>query len=297
MSETQTVDLTGEAAGPLLRRPSRPFYWSIRRELWENRLVLWAPAGAGALVAFTYLFRAFAIPELLAKPGDSIMTQYAACAFLVLGASLLVSYVFAVSALHGERRDGSILFWKSLPVSDTVTVLAKAAVPIVVLPLLAFALIVGINLAMLAWGTVVTLGSGLAPFAMWSRLELPFMWLVLAYTLPFLALWHAPMFAWLLLVSGWAKRMPLVWAVAPFVALGAVERLTTNSHLVPKLLGDRLMGGMARAFTIDGRRTLGGMADINLARTYGDPGLWIGLLVAAGLLFAAIRLRRARGPI
>ena len=56
---------------------------------------------------------------------------------------------YCLDALYGERRDRSILFWKSLPVSDLTTVLSKASIPIVVLPLLTFAVTVATQLIML----------------------------------------------------------------------------------------------------------------------------------------------------
>ena len=63
--------------------------------------------------------------------------------------AFLVGVFYCLDALHGERRDRSILFWKSLPVSDLTTVLAKASVPCRVLPPRAFALALATQLMLL----------------------------------------------------------------------------------------------------------------------------------------------------
>ena len=79
---------------------------------------------------------------------------------LIMGTSLLIALFYSVDALYGERRDRSILFWKSAPVSDLITVLSKAAIPIVILPLLAFAITVLTQSIMLMISSAVLLGSG-----------------------------------------------------------------------------------------------------------------------------------------
>ena len=122
---------------------------------------------------------------------------------------------------------------------------------------------------------------------------------MLAYGLAFMALWYAPIFGWLLLVSAWARRVPFVWAVAPLAALAVIEHLAFSGHTAPNPLEHRLTGGFTGAFSVDslGGKPVSSLADLDPARLYGQPGVWIGLMVAAVFLFAAIRLRRSRGPI
>ena len=90
---------------------------------------------------------------------------------------------YCLDALHGERRDRSILFWKSLPVSDLTTVLSKASIPLVILPLLTFAITVATQLIMLLLSSAVLLASGLSVATLWTQLSLFQMSLMLLYHL------------------------------------------------------------------------------------------------------------------
>lgn len=217
-------------------RKVRPFYWSVRRELWEHPAIYLAPAAAGAvgllgfLVSTPWLARsvAGAVPK-----NDGLMMPYVFTALAVMMIGFLVSIFYCLSALNGERRDRSIQFWKSLPVSDRTTVLAKMAVPMVAAPMAVLAVILGAQFVMLVFSTVVVLLNGVDPGRLWARVDLRLMWTVLPYGLLVNALWMAPVYAWLLLISGWAKRMAIVWALAPPLGLALFERLAFNStHVI-----------------------------------------------------------------
>src|SRR5688500_17749162 len=114
---------------------------------------------------------------------------------------MFVALIYSLDALHGERRDRSILFWKSLPVSDRTTVLAKAAIPLVVLPVLVAAIVGATQLSMLLVSTVALLADVSSLSAVWGRLPLLRLWLAVAYALVASTLWLSPLYAWLLLVS------------------------------------------------------------------------------------------------
>lgn len=301
--------MSAEAQAPARR--VRPFYWSVRRELWENRGVFGAPLIAAAVVLVPYLFMATRLPRALDRlenPANAkafkqaaamMEAPFSAAAAFVLLASIGVAVFYSLAALQAERRDRSILFWKSLPVSDLVTVLSKAVVPIVILPLVALAVIYAVQLLMLAFGTLVVVAHGLDPRAFWDRTPFPFMWLILLLGLPYGGLWLAPVYAWFILVSAWAKRLALLWAVAPAVALPLVEHLTLGTHHVSRFLAHRLGGAYGASFSTDGKGKVpvDGVEDIDLVRLLTDPDLWGGLIVAALLLAAAVRLRRSREPI
>lgn len=293
-------------ATPTALTPTRPFYWSLRRELWEHRAIYVAPLAVAAFAVFVHFASALIMSDaerldLLADPARAraFRTPYDAVIGVTVVTALLVGALYSLDALYGERRDRSILFWKSLPVSDVTTVLAKAAVPLVVLPLTAFALAVCATLVMLGLQTLVWALDGFDPRDLWARLDLPLLWLFLAYGLPFMVLWYAPLYAWLLLVSAWSRRMPFLWGAAPLVAALIVEHTAlhqTSAHwMVERYLG----GGVIQPYTIggDGERWIERLSQLEPARLYALPGLWIGLVVAAGFLFAAVRLRRARGSI
>lgn len=116
------------------------------------------------------------------------------------------------------------------------------------------------------------------------------------YGLTVHALWFAPVYAFLLLVSAWAKRTPLLWAVLPFFVAGAMERLLFDSKLVASLLKYRFIGAMSLAFE-NGGHNLEHISQLSPLRFLTSAGLWAGLVFAALCLAAAVRLRRDREPI
>ncbi|WP_369060860.1 hypothetical protein ABOZ73_03810 [Caulobacter sp. 73W] len=281
----------------------RPFYWSLKRELWEHRAIWVAPAAVAALVLLGFVLGSFGLPNRVhrAEAGgstSSLMLPYAvACAGAFIAAALSGAY-YCLTCLQGERRDRSILFWKSLPVSDRIAVLAKAAVPMVVQPLAVFAVAVSAHLAMLAWGTIAMLVWNNNPGPLWVHGFPGFMWTAMAISLPYMALWHAPVIAWLMLVSAWARRATFLWAVIPPVMLGVLERMVFDTSHFFSFLNTRLMGGLAHAVSIGGQgeTPLRGLQDIAVARMIADPNLWIGLVLAALLFEGAVRMRRLREP-
>jgi ABC-2 type transport system permease protein len=286
--------------------PTRPLYWSVRREVWENRSISLAPLAAAAVFLLGFAFSTFGLPDrrrgvLLLEPAQqraAIEKPYDVAAMMIMVTAILVGVFYCLDALHGERRDRSILFWKSLPVSDLTAVLAKASIPLAVLPLLTFAITLATQLAMLLLSTAILLVNGLPP-ATWRQLPLLESSLVQLYGLVVLALWHAPIYGWLLLVSGWARRATVLWAVLPPLALVAVEKAALDTSHVASFLGYRLVGGVARAFAFGPRGgvPVESLAQLTPGRFLTSPGLWLGLLAAAAFLAAATRLRRHREPI
>src|SRR6202453_2511292 len=137
-------------AVPAVIPAGRRFYWSVRREFWENRSLYLAPLAVAALFLVGFLISAIHPPAQMgaAMALDPVRHQelveqpYTFAAFVFMATTLIVSIFYCLDALYGERRDRSILFWKSLPVSDLTTVLSKAAIPLVLLPLLTWAITV-----------------------------------------------------------------------------------------------------------------------------------------------------------
>jgi ABC-2 type transport system permease protein len=228
--------------------------------------------------------------ELLAQPYDF-------AALLIMGTTFIVALFYCLEALHGERRDRSILFWKSLPVSDRMTVISKAAIPLVVLPLLTFAITVLTQATMLLINGVVLMGNGLSVATLWAQLSLPQTWLMLLYHLVAIhALWYAPIFGWLLLVSAWARRLAIIWASLPLLAIALVEKIAFNTSHFAAMLGDRIGGG-AEAVTMPGGSPMDSMTQLTPGHFLASAGLWIGLAMTAAFLAGAVRLRRSQGPI
>ena len=151
---------------------------------------------------------------------------------------------------------------------------------------------------MLLLSTAVLLGSGLNVATLWTQLSFVQMSLLLLYHLLTVhALWHAPIYGWMLLVSGWARRATFLWAVLPFLAITALEKIAFSSSHFASMLKYRFMGFAVEAFAFDAHRTIDSLAQLTPGKFLSTPGLWIGLVVAAILIAAAVRLRRNREPI
>jgi len=292
-------------AAPAALSPTRPMYWSLRRELWENPSIYIGPLAVAGVFLFAFVFRIFHLPENMRaaaaldpmKQHEAIAQPYDAAAALIMGAALIVALFYCLDALYGERRDRSILFWKSLPVSDLTTVLVKASVPVLILPLLAFAITVATQSIMLLLSTAVLLVSGQSVAMFWARLSFFQMSFLLLYHLVTVhGLWWAPFFGWMLLVSAWARRVPFLWAFLPPLAIGYLEKIAFNTTHFVSMLQQRFAGGM-EALSVPGTMPMNPMAQLTPGRFLISPGLWIGLAITAAFLAAAVRLRRYQGPI
>jgi ABC-2 type transport system permease protein len=284
-----------------LMRAAGPMYWSIRRELWENRSIYLAPLIAAVVFLFGFLIQMI---NLRRHVGNTILvfrqqmeSPYDTAALLIMGVAFLVGIFYTLDALYGERRDRSILFWKSLPVSDVTTVLSKLLIPMAILPLLSFVITIATHFAMLALSGVVLIGTGVNVATLWGHLSfLHFSGMLLYHLVTVHGLWYAPMYGWLLLVSAWAPRAPFLWAFLPPFVIWGVEKLAFNTSYFLAMLQHRLMGPQSSTAPASGS-LMDAMAAHSLGEFLSTPGLWIGLAIAVAFLVAAVRLRRYRGPI
>ena len=296
-----------QAITPAAMSATWPLYWSVRRELWENRSIYIAPLIVAAFQVIGFAISTIGLADrrravLLLDPAHqraAIEQPYDLAAMMMIFIVFIVGVFYCLDALHGERRDRSILFWKSLPVSDLTTVLSKVTIPLVVLPLVSFAITVCVQLIMLLETSVVLIFHGMSPATTWANVPVFQNWLVLLYGLVALALWHAPIYGWLLLVSGWARRATFLWAVLPVIAIQIFEKITFGTSYFGSFVKHRLFGFAPDAFDFQGRGhpTISSLAQLTPGRYLSSPSLWIGLLFAAAFLAAAVRLRRYRGPL
>jgi ABC-2 type transport system permease protein len=286
------------------RSETRPIVWSVRRELWENRSIYVAPLAVAVFFLFGFMTTTIGMPGrrsavLLLDPAQQrakIGEPYDAAAAFLGVTAMIVGIFYCLDALHGERRDRSILFWKSMPVSDRTTVLSKATIPLLVLPLIIFAMIVATQFLMLLWSSVLLLPSGLAATT-WTRFNLFQQSLILLYGVIAATLWHAPIYGWLLMISSWAGRATFLWAFLPLFAIGALEKIVFNSSHFASLMLYRFVGYVAIAFAVRKGGRIDSLSQLTPGRFSSTPGLWIGLAFAAIFLAAAVRLRRYREPI
>jgi len=287
---------------------SRGLYWSVRRELWENRSIYLGPLAVGGVVVIGFLIALVSLPGKIRAASalgegelrEVVEQPFLIAALMLMAIEMFVAVFYSLDALYGERRDRSVLFWKSMPVSDLTTVLAKASIPILLLPLVTWFVTVAAQAVMLLVSSAVLAASGMSAATVWTHVPLlETSWINFAHLVALHGIWYAPLYAWLLLVSAWATRAPFLWAVLPPVAVGIFERIAFGSRHFATMLQTHFLGepssdntsGMTMEMSMDM------LAPPMLVHFLMSPGLWVGLLVTAIFLLGAVRLRRVRGPI
>jgi ABC-2 type transport system permease protein len=234
---------------------------------------------------------------------------------MVLG---IVLFFYLIGSLYDDRRDRSILFWKSLPVSDVQTVGSKIFAAAFIAPVIAWAAAILFHLlTMLLVGTFMSFHGINAFKLLWAtggaESIQPFkLWLCMLVAIPVNALWALPTYGWLMLVSAWARSKPFIWAVAtPFVAgaLMSWADMLTNLrlpetwmwfHVIPRSLLSVLpfsWGSHGDTFGYNfGRDRL--PVDLISFQSLGEVltsmNLWIGIAAGAAMIAGAVYLRRYR---
>ena len=320
--------------------------WLLRREFWEHKgSMFWAPAIVSALLVLlvggtmVYGMAVHGAPGIVhingqavssgafaaAMPAESraMVAKVASGMYIAAGSPLFLILTFVVffyclGALYDERRDRSILFWKSLPVSDGMTVLSKAITALCVAPVISIAFAVVASLALLLVGCVaMAIGGVHLGGTILTQPDLYLQPLRLAALLPVYVVWALPTIGWLLLVSCWARTKPFLWAVGvPLITLLLVKWI---SYTLENFSGSPL-NIMPLAQEIVARLLTGIVPGIWFSFTGGiPPGMhqnaqgpdvqvlfeaswmtlataqaWIGALCGAAMIFGAIRLRRWR---
>jgi ABC-2 type transport system permease protein len=281
------------------------FSWCVKREIWENRYIYLAPLAVAGAFLFGFLVSTLHSAQRISASGPTPLEQGAVfaqtfdfAALALMGTTFLVALFYSVEALYSERRDRSILFWKSLPVSDAITVLSKASLPILILPLLTFVITFVLQCLMLLVSGAIFLANGQT--AVLSHLALGMRWMGLfGHLVAGHGLYYAPIYGWLLLVSAWARRAPFLWAALPPLAIGIVEKILFNTSYFVAMLAQRINGGPdpfpdapSQAVSVDAMI----MMHSSLIEYLISPAFWIGLGLTAIFLWTAVRLRRYRGP-
>jgi ABC-2 type transport system permease protein len=297
------------AAAPAAREPGEVLLSLVRREFWEHRALWLAPLVVTALLALCAAIGRIHldVDDATRVQGEAQRVAVFTIIQWVLAMPLYVAAMFVVSfylldCLYAERKDRSILFWKSLPVSDGLTVCAKLLVALVVVPFGVFALALAAHLVFTAiLGARIALGS-LPPVLTWSSYE----WLrteaVMLLATLFAVLWYAPIAGYLLLVSAWVRRAPIQWATLPFVLGPVLEWIAFGTRYLLSFIDYRVNGiweilGVRRANIVSKHSlhpvgTALEVLDFRGALT--AVNLWLGLAVTAALVYAAIRIRRYR---
>lgn len=281
------------------------FLWSVRRELWEHRSLWLTPLAVAGFLLLAFAVAAGGHVEksgnLSALPAEKlqglVVLPFSIAASVIVLTAFVVAAFFCLDALNGERRDRSILFWKSMPVSDATTVLSKAFVPFAVSPAIAFAIALATQLILLGPASIFLKAMGVDVGPVLEKLPLPTMTLVMLYGLVVHSLWFAPVYA-LLLVASVAVRRPLLWVIVPAIVVQVLERIAFGTAYSGAFIKYRLMGAMTEAFAPEAAKgPITSLSQLDPIRFISSPGLWLGLLAAAVFLFIAIRLRRSKEPL
>lgn len=302
------------------------FVAQLKRELWEHPALYLVPAVIGAILIV--LAALMLLPGLgsdgsirliihgidagepgFAQAGVTVALLSFLPAFLL--PLVIVVTFYLVDCLSAERRDRSILFFKSLPVSDVTTVSSKLATALIVAPALAVGALIATQLVtlMISSAPIARMTGGLA--MLWNPSRLLSIWVFAAYSAFAFALWHAPWFCYLAAISAWAKRATLVWVSAPFLLL-IIERAIIGSDLLARTFAAHFNGfwstGFRHEFQIaigddEARALMEEMDPTTLASVWGwmnpvglltSPVLWLGLVVAGALAAVAVNVRRYR---
>lgn len=295
----------------------------IRREIWEHRALWIAPLTLAGVILVIALFGGVHfsndddfwfryqddhglsaeqrrhIAEQI-NPSDDVRRGIIAGVFTMLTMVQLVVlgivvFFYLLDTLLAERRDRSILFWKSLPISDGEVVTSKALTALVLAPL--FVLVVSAVTQVLFAG-IAAIRLGDLPFVPWDTMTWLKVQVVLLGFVPMVVLWYLPLAGYLLLVSVWARKNAFLWAVLPWVAILIIEGLITRSAHFAEFLGERF-GGFVAIMGLSGSRdfdadNLVGGAYHYIGRVFADWEIWVGAVAGIALIYLATRIRRLR---
>lgn len=281
----------------------------VLREYWENKSFQRAPLIIAGVILFSMIVGLFTAQTFMVRFGDelnfdadfSVLSQAdvselgmamkafqfgAILAPLTIGL-IFVLFFYALGSLYNERRDRSILFWKSMPVSDTQTVLSKVFSAFVVAPVLTAAVaVVSQIIGLMLLTLMVWFNGGSAWDLIWSHSSL-FSVILNDFTLVIvMALWMAPVLGWLWLVSAYAKRAAFLIAVFVPLGLMLIEGMIFHSARFASLIGEHF----SQIEPIVESAMINGHPFAALARS----GMWVGLIICALCVAGAIYIRRFR---
>lgn len=288
------------------------YSWLVRREFWENRAIWLVPVMIGFALTLAALFgrmdvAALTSPEQNRAVGGMALFAFGLTFFAVMS---IYSAWYLLDCLYADRKDRSVLFWKSLPISDTATVLAKLFTGLIAIPLVYF-IAADISTLLIAFIISVRVRSTFAS-ALWQPevwLQLQALWLYLIVTT---AIWYLPFAGWLVAVSAWAKRAVTLWSILPPLALYLAERWFFGTHLAGTVLRERALGYIPLAFHDMSDRTawVSTVIDddtittpgsvwrvLNPSGFFSSPATWAGVGVGVSFILVAIQLRARRTEI
>ena len=329
--------------------PTRTFQMLLRREFWEHKGgFLWAPLVAGAILLVLTLMGIGAGEVLLRKVPDRATINVEGGSFQVNGLDLsqltskmspselhefggvidaslymaaswpfivlaFVVFFYCLGSLYDDRRDRSVLFWKSLPISDRDTVLSKVASATLMAPAIAAVIaILTVFGSMVVYSFAVLLHGGNPVTMLWGPASPLKVSMHLLASIPVYALWALPTVGWLMLCSSWAKSKPFLWAIMIPIFAGIFVSWFDLMQLFDLETGWFWKNVVARSLLsvapgswfdaaqigdidVDGPQAVHSVLSLRtMYSVLATPQLWIGALAGVAMIFGAIRLRRWR---
>jgi ABC-2 type transport system permease protein len=296
----------------------------LKRELWEHRSIYVTPLVIALVVSIMSVTGHVAISAFdqvvdIAIVGASNLSEAErSSAITVLMVSVSVIFVLAMwiltifytlDSLYAERKDKSILFWRSIPVTDAETIVSKLITALIIIPLVTFVVLAATHLVVLAITSIwVSIRGGSAGFLIWQAAPFAANWTAILIFLLAMPLWLSPFIGWFLLVSAYTKRSPLLVAFLPIMLLPMLERIFVGTKMFTEAIFVRsgkiplFRGVDSIAPWIDdgnelhslGRKGISLLSLVDLSGFLASPGLWLGLIVCGLFSAAAIYVRRFR---
>jgi len=288
----------------------------IRRELQEHKWgFVYLPWIVGAFMSlvvvlvylgltevntenFKFSTDVFADSEVVQSMNEATFDQRRAAiraGLLVLGFPLVIALGFAVlayslSTFFDERKDKSITFWRSLPVSDSFTVFSKLIVALVVAPLLVIPALLFLHLVSVTAGSIYFAVSDIVPFT-WAWQAYPWLdWIRVIFSLWMQTLWTLPIITWIMLAGAYSRK-PVVAAILPPVVVVLVEGVSLSSSVFLDSLFERVQP-WSRASSFPKEYESLGVAELSdIPLLFGMTEFWVGILISSVFIYLTIYFR------
>ncbi|MDH5320811.1 MAG: ABC-2 transporter permease [Gammaproteobacteria bacterium] len=295
----------------------------MRREVWEHRSIWVTPSAVAMVVTLLTLAMFVAASKFgditdmaiigASSVGDherrmALLATLLGYTSVFLIAMWILTIFYCLDTLYSERKDKSILFWRSLPITDAETVISKLLTAMLLIPLVTFAAVAASHLVNLVLISLWINSEGGSPGTLiWGSVPLFDTWLALLVVLLAVPLWISPLLGWFLFVSAWTKRNPFLTAFLPLAVLPILEYVILRSHLLWDAITARLSMQSMPLFSINPDlifddksfrnlrlEDLSLLKLLDISKLLSSLELWIGLIVCGLFATAAIYIRRYR---
>ena len=292
----------------------------VRRELWEHRSIWVTPLAIASVVTLGTLtalvfsgkfaqeldVAIFAAQNIVGDNERRVVLTgffFVSSQLFLLGLGVLTIF-YALDSLYAERKDKSILFWRSLPVTDAETVISKLLTAMILIPAVAIIAIIATHIINLIVTSIwVSMRGGDAGMLIWGSVPLLDNWLAMAIAIFGVSIWMSPFLGWFLFVSAYTRRAPLLMAFLPLILIPMIEGIFTRSTNFAEAVWGRgakipLFADMdIERFFEDGhpqitKEMVSLLAHIDLGKFFTSIDTWLGIIVCGLLTTAAIYVRR-----